>query len=516
MSRPTRASSPARPLSWTYLRGESYTSGGVVAALLALPGVTDVMPAYDSTLVEYDGGALDHGALLAAADDAGESDIGPEQKEVEIPVLYGGEHGPDLAELAARAGLEEQRAGRLHASVTYAVRAIGFAPGFPFLEGVPGPLRKERQAEPRRRVPAHSVGVAGTQTGVYPVETPGGWNLIGRALTTVYDPLREEPFLLSVGDRVRFEPAGGSGIRSPPPPPSQLPLLPEEPMRPVLAVARQGLHDIVVDLGRLRVGRFGLARAGAMDWRAARLANLIVGNPAGAPLLEMTGTGPRLAVLADTVLAVTGPALAPELGSRSVDAYRGLRVAPGMEVGFTGTGEGVRSYLAVAGGLEVARFLGSASTDTRGLVGRPLRVGDVLGNDPVGPRVAGRGFRPHSFRFEPHAGMGRRRTTAGVRIRPGPQADPDAWSALLAGTFEVTAADRVGLRLAGWAVPGGEVRSEGTPLGAVQVPPGGDPLVLLNDRGTLGGYAKPAVVHPADLPVLAQLREGDLLRFRAA
>src|SRR5690606_13656132 len=128
------------------------------------------------------------------------------------------------------------------------------------------------------RVPAHSVGVAGAQSGVYPVPSPGGWNLIGRALTPVYDPHRDEPFLLQVGDRLRLKRVrAGPRVRVPPDP-QPLDLLPPDPALPALAVLEAGLLDLVVDAGRLRAGRFGLARGGALDGPAARLANLLVGN----------------------------------------------------------------------------------------------------------------------------------------------------------------------------------------------------------------------------------------------
>src|SRR5690606_21570971 len=163
--------------------------------------------------------------------------------------------------------------------------------GFPYSAGRPELLRRTRMPAPRGRVPAHSVGVAGHQTGVYTVETPGGWNLIGRALRAVYDPHRDEPFLLRAGDRVRFSVAS-AGDGAVPGPPGVLPLLPQESARPVFSVLRAGLSDIVVDAGRFLVGRFGLARGGPVDAPAARLANLLVGNHPYAPLLEMTATGP--------------------------------------------------------------------------------------------------------------------------------------------------------------------------------------------------------------------------------
>lgn len=506
---------PVERLAFTYLRGEHYTRPGVVEALLELQGVTDVLPGYESTLVEFDATNLTPAKVTSAADRAGEREAAAAPREVEIPVLYGGEHGPDLRDTALAAGLSDAEAAELHASAEYVVRALGFAPGFPFMAGVPELLRRPRMPAPRGRVPAHSVGVAGHQTGVYTVETPGGWNLIGRSLRAVYDPHRDEPFLLKAGDRVRFSVAS-AGDGAVPEPPGVLPLLPQEPAGPVFSVLRAGLSDIVVDAGRFLVGRFGLARGGPVDAPAARLANLLVGNQPYAPLLEMTATGPTLAALADIVVAVTGPALVPVVGGEVMDAYRGFRVTKGGELSLKPTGVGARSYLAIAGGLESEAFLGSASTDTRGLIARPLIAGDLLGAATSRGAVPGRSFRPHEFRVVRHAGRSVSRPVATVRVVRGPQFHPDAWQQLLSGQFEVAAASRVGLRLAGRSVPGGEVTSEGVPLGAVQVPPGGDPLVLLHDRGTLGGYVKPAVVVPSDLAVLAQLREGDRLRFRAA
>lgn len=517
-----RESVPAA-LAWTYLRGEDYTRPAVVDALLALPGVTDVVPAYDSTFVEFDPGRLRREEIVAVAERAGAVEHATPSREIELPVLYGGEHGPDLEGVAERAGLSTTAAAELHASAEYVVRALGFAPGFPFMTGIPEPLRSPRRGAPRRLVPAHSVGIAGHQTGVYPVETPGGWNLIGRTLDALYDPHRDEPFLLGVGDRVRFRVATPGASVAPPPPPEPLSLLPEEPAIPAFSVLEAGLHDIVVDGGRFRVGRFGLARSGPVDAPSARLANQLVGNEPGAPVIEMTLTGPVLEALADAVIAVAGSALEPVVCGDTAEPYRGLLVKAGTELRFRPSDRGARSYLAVAGGVQLGEFLGSSSTDSRGLIGRPLREGDVLGLPARRSVVAGRSFAPYTRRYEvrPTSTSTRperplsSRPVVRIRLLPGPQHDPSAWVALLSGEFTVSAADRVGLRLSGPPVPGGEVTSEGTPIGAVQVPPGGGPMVLLQDRGTLGGYAKPAVVHPRDLPVLGQLREADTLRFVA-
>jgi inhibitor of KinA len=123
---------------------------------------------------------------------------------VEIPVCYGGDLGPDLPRVADHNGLAEQDVAYIHAAPTYRVSLIGFSPGFPYLGGMSDKLTTPRQASPRIAVPAGSVGIAGVQTGIYPVESPGGWQLIGRTPISIFDPERSPAALLNMGDRVRF------------------------------------------------------------------------------------------------------------------------------------------------------------------------------------------------------------------------------------------------------------------------------------------------------------------------
>jgi KipI family sensor histidine kinase inhibitor len=131
----------------------------------------------------------------------------PEGDTIEIPVRYGGPDGPDLEEVASRHGLTSADVVELHAGARYRVLFLGFAPGFAYLGGLPAAIATPRRASPRERVPAGSVGIAGEQTGVYPLSMPGGWNLIGRTDLVLFDPLRPEPALLRPGAPVRFVPA---------------------------------------------------------------------------------------------------------------------------------------------------------------------------------------------------------------------------------------------------------------------------------------------------------------------
>lgn len=130
----------------------------------------------------------------------------PESRTIEIPVIYGKDAGPDLALVAHHANLSEKQVVELHASVDYVVWFLGFQPGFPYLGGLPAALATPRRAEPRVSVPAGSVGIGGVQTGIYPLQSPGGWNLIGRTDLPLFNPALSEPVLLRPGDTLRFIP----------------------------------------------------------------------------------------------------------------------------------------------------------------------------------------------------------------------------------------------------------------------------------------------------------------------
>ncbi|GGD10196.1 hypothetical protein GCM10011513_04570 [Franconibacter daqui] len=130
----------------------------------------------------------------------------PPSRQVTLPVIYGGDMGPDLADVARHTGLSEKQVVEQHAAGEYIVYFVGFQPGFPYLGGLPAALATPRRAEPRLSVPAGSVGIGGNQTGVYPLPTPGGWQIIGRTPQALFDPTHEPPGLLMPGDTVRFVP----------------------------------------------------------------------------------------------------------------------------------------------------------------------------------------------------------------------------------------------------------------------------------------------------------------------
>lgn len=446
----------------------------------------------------------------------------PEPRIVAIPVCYGGEHGPDLERLAIEKGMDVATLVRLHSEPTYGVLQLGFMPGFPYLEGLPPELATPRLGTPRASIPAGSVAIGGDQTGIYPLSSPGGWHLVGRTPLRLFDPGAPEPFLLSAGDAVRFQPIcaadferiaaarGSRGTAS-----AAAAADGDAEASPLLEVVKPGFLTTVQDDGRRGYLARGLPAAGALDPYSHRLGNALLGNAPGDGSLEITLPGLRLRAVRRGLVAVTGADLGATLGGAAMPLWQSVAVPAESEIAFTRLGSGCRAYLAVAGGIRVPQVLGSRSTylpaGLGGLDGRALRAGDVLRAGPQG-REAGRrlpdGLRPE-WPEEPV-----------VRALPGPQWDrfgSESQGTLLGEAWTVTPrSNRMGYRLRGRPLAASSHDIAPAPLveGDVQVPGDGQPIVLLADRQTTGGYARIATVIGADIPLVAQLRPGQRIRFR--
>jgi biotin-dependent carboxylase-like uncharacterized protein len=282
----------------------------------------------------------------------------------------------------------------------------------------------------------------------------------------------------------------------------------------VLTVLASGPLATVQDRGRPGWASIGVTRSGAADRAAAALANRLVGNGPSAAVIEGTAGGLRVRAERTVLVAVTGAPAPLAVDGRPAPLNSPVTLRPGAELALGLPAVGLRTYLAVRGGIDVPEVLGSRSTDTlSGLGPEPLRAGTVL---RIGSLAAA----------EPVVDVAAVRPPAAdpvVRVLPGPRRDwllPAAWSALISAQWTVSAdSDRVGLRLTGPRLDRArtdELPSEGLLPGAIQVPPDGAPVLFLADHPVTGGYPVPAVVVTADLPAVAQLRPGDTLRFRAA
>ncbi len=474
-----------------------------------LPGLVESVPAFRSLLIVVDPAQADLAEVARQIEErltAPHSEAPPARTH-EIPVAYGGEAGPDLQEVAARAGLEAAQAAALHAAGDYTALMLGFAPGFAYLGLVDPRLELPRRSTPRPRVPAGSVAVANRLTAVYPSPTAGGWHLLGRTAARLFDPSRDPPAAIALGDRVRFHPAEGGNDAPEPPGVTAL------PARPTIEVLDGGLLTTVQDLGRTGFRRYGVTSGGAADRAALVAANRAAGNSDGAAALECTVHGPTLRFVAAARVAITGGDLGAllerdDLGPWPVPQRVPVLARRGNVLRFTGRRNGCRAIVALEGGIDVPIVLGSRSTDLAGrfggFAGRALRAGDVLGAG-----TAWTGATP----FSPApAGLG---DVARVRVVLGPQSDhftDGTLRAFFGAAWSVgPSSDRIGLRLSGPHLPHAgpaEIVSDGMLPGSIQVPPDGQPIVMLADAPTTGGYPKLGSVVAADLDALAQLLPG--------
>ena len=284
-------------------------------------------------------------------------------------------------------------------------------------------------------------------------------------------------------------------------------------------VVKGGWLTTVQDLGRYGYQQYGVPIAGAMDRFSAIVANRLVGNSDYAALLELTLKGPELQFEEDSVIAVTGADLSPTINGSSVPLWESIAIQRGSRLSFGTKRAGSRAYLAIAGGIDVPSILGSRSThcasETGGFQGRPLKPGDILSGGSSGKSVD----RLIGKRL-PDRLLPRYEQSIPLRIVPGPQQDfflKQSLAALTEATYTVSPqSDRMGYRLSGPNIihkSSMPFISDGTAMGALQVPSDGQPILLMADRQTTGGYPKIAVVISTDLPLAAQLAPGDSITF---
>ncbi|MGX1162898.1 KipI family sensor histidine kinase inhibitor [Arthrobacter sp. SLBN-100] len=545
-----------RPVGTTAVLAE-LTGLHDVLALQALllehpfPGQVDVLAAAETVLVKADSpqSARRIEARLPELDLTvqGQAD----GKLVQIETVYDGE---DLAEVGRLTGLGVEGVVAAHTGQVWTVAFGGFAPGFGYMVGENESLEVPRRSSPRTAVPAGSVALAGNYSAVYPRQSPGGWQLIGRTAARMWDLGREQPALAAPGDRVQFlavrelvevpdRPAGAPNAQVPAVQDSAAhePAVHEPAVPSGLRILSPGLQSLIQDLGRHGHGSLGVSAAGALDRSSLRRANRIVGNQPGAAVVETVAGGLRVQAVGDQVLAVTGapvaltvapPSDVPGTGTAQDDTAEDdggrsgqVRHAP-MATAFAlldgevltlGAPErGFRTYLAVRGGVEAEPVLGSRSTDTMSGIGpAPLAAGgfiqagkatssNVVGNPEVQPDYPDTGVTV-------------------LDIVPGPRDDwfdAAALESLCTQDWTVTPrSNRVGMRLDGDPLErgrNGELASEGTVAGALQVPPEGQPVLFLADHPLTGGYPVVAVVVDHQLDLAAQVPIGGRIRFRWA
>lgn len=495
-------------------------------ALLAeqpLPGQLDVLAAAETVLVTADSSVS---ARRIAAQLLQLDLVAPEQLDgglVVIDTVYDGE---DLAEVGELTGLGVTGVITAHTGQVWTVAFAGFAPGFGYLVGENQLLEAPRRSSPRTAVPAGSVALAGNYSAVYPRRSPGGWQLIGRTGARMWDLDREQPALAAPGSRIRFRAVRESVSLASSPACETAPQHPAHQVAAGLRILTPGLQSLIQDLGRHGHSGLGVSAAGALDRGSLRRANRLVGNAPSAAAIETVAGGLTVQAVGDQVLAVAGApselTITSVAGADAEPARRTVAVAApfalldGETLSIGAPERGFRSYLAVRGGVDAVPVLGSRSTDTMSGIGpAPLARGQQLatGGDAESGVVGDPELQPDF----PGAGV------TVLDVVPGPRADwfdQAALDSLTGQQWQVKPqSNRVGMRLDGAPLRrsrDGELASEGTVAGALQVPPEGLPVLFLADHPITGGYPVIAVVVDSQLDLAAQIPIGGTIRFRWA
>ncbi len=502
-------------------------------ALRARPiaGVLEVVPAARTLLLTCQRGAVALPALAAAlraraaeaVADTGAAQAVLPGRLVEIPVRYDGE---DLPEVAERLGISVQEVIARHTGQPWQAAFAGFAPGFVYLAGGHPCFQLPRRSAPRTRVPAGAVALAGGFSAVYPAASPGGWQLIGVTGVPMWDMRRAEPAYVQPGFRVQFRDACAPGVHISLPArqesePDQAPA-PVDKAQAAIEVVAPGVQTLVQDGGRHGMAGLGIAPSGALDAPSMRAANRLVGNPVDACVLESLPGGLQLRCHGRATLAVTGAAVPLTLRAADgrawpVPSHACVALDDGDILAFGAPRAGVRSYVAVRGGWQVAPVLGSCATDTLAHIGPPaLQAGQRLAVGAVPAAALQATQAAEAPPPWPRAG-----DEVVLDVVLGPRTDwftPEALARLARQPWRVTPqSNRVGMRLEG-AQPlprsrTDELPSEGTVHGAIQVPANGQPVLFLADHPLTGGYPVIGAVASHHLGLAAQIPVGCSVRF---
>lgn len=537
-----------------------------------LDGVKDVLPTYASLFVNFDPLKVSRSEVekwCLEVSTSGSSDADQSSTDsgrlIEIPVHYGGEGGPDIEEAAKIAGLSSaDDVIRIHSGGDYRVYFLGFLGGFPYLGGLDEVLAKvPRLTTPRMRLPKGTVGIAGGQTGVYTISTPGGWYCLGRTPMNLFEPSQDPPAKLRAGDKIKFIPTDGEIVEQ-----EVKEQAAPVPASPWIEILSPGALATVQDMGRRGYARHGVSRSGAADDLALRMGNALLGNAETDAGIEVTMGGMKVRCLDSCAIALTGAdcgATVKQPGSketRALPVNEVVQLQKDDELKLDYAKDGMRSYLCVQGGVDVPVVLGSRSTDIRGglggFLGRAFTKGDTVGRiASAGSPATGSKSAHDPLRSGGVDEAGKK--TWQIRVLPGP-AHPSTEEAQVPGyqlqsvldcKFIVSSrADRMAVvlnqegkaeadaaqakikqlegvpyGLSEYELPellmrnlnppliGGQQMSEGTGSGTIQLPPDGNPVILLAEHQTTGGYKVPAVVIQADMWQVGQMKPGDSVRL---
>lgn len=426
------------------------------------------------------------------------------QNLVSIPVCYEDEWAPDLDLVASLNGLSKEAVIAMHQQQVYKVYMMGFLPGFAYMGVLDNVIAAPRKPTPRAKVEAGSVGIAGRQTGIYPLDAPGGWQIIGRTPYTLFDPEKPNPFLLKTGDRVQFYAISNTSFAQTKLLPKEQPLTDTTSVPAGAEVLKPGPYSSIQDQGRFGFRAYGVPVGGAMDGWSHQVANALVGNTPQAATLECTMGGLVLQFKKATMIALTGGGTVV-INGNTADFNRSHFVFPNdiLEIQFNQ--QGIRTYLAVQGGFAAEKRMGSRSVSPMAGIGAPLKKGDWLRFEQVqlldSQEITGLGTVPHS---------------SNIQVFRGPEFDwltPESQERFYTQPFTLSQRfDRMGAHLQGEHLvlnTARELLSTAVSAGTIQCTPNGQLILLLQDCQTTGGYPRVGQIAAVDLPIVAQWIPGE-------
>ena len=439
------------------------------------------------------------------------SDSTKGKEVISIPVCYDDEFGYDLDFIASNSKLTKKQVIEIHQQQVYDVYMMGFLPGFAYMGSVDDAIATARKSTPRASVEEGSVGIAGKQTGIYPLKSPGGWQIIGRTPFCLFDLKKQDPFLFKTGDRVKFQPISKDEFHKIKKEQLQVADIKEEQTIADTIVIKPGIYSTIQDAGRFGYQSYGVPISGAIDQVAYHTANALAGNEKNGACIECTMGGLQLQFKKNAVIAITG-AGAAYVNGQLIRSWQPLSVSRADILEIRYNNDGLRTYIAVKGGFAANAIMNSRSVYAKAGIGAPLKKEEGLQFENLlsaNPKKITESLSVPTYNSE-----------ASIRIIAGPE---NHWmkavsiQQISSQPFTLSnQCDRMGYQLKAGSLLLNETKellSTAVTKGTIQLTPSGQLIILMSDCQTTGGYPRVAQVAAVDLPVLAQLKPGDTIRL---
>ena len=430
---------------------------------------------------------------------------------ISTPVCYDEEFGYDLEFIAAENNLLKEEIITIHQQKEYRVYMMGFLPGFAYMGEVDDIIATPRKQTPRAIVEEGSVGIAGKQTGIYPLSSPGGWQIIGRTPLCLFNIQKQDPFLFKTGDRVKFYSIPKEEFNLIKEQQKKIPSIDQKENAAGAVVIKPRIFSTIQDGGRFGFQSYGVPVSGAMDTQAFDIANGLAGNIKNAAAIECTMGGLMIQFKKNAAIAVTGGGAA-FVNHQKIKMYQPLGVAKNDVLEIKYNNDGMRTYIAVSGGFAAPFVMNSRSCYARAGIGNSLKKEETVAFKNTAP-VSTKQMLP-GLHIPVYIG------NCVIRIIDGPENDwmtTESVQQLFIQNFILTnQCDRMGYRLQSDPLTlenNNELLSTAVTKGTIQLTPGGQLIILMSDCQTTGGYPRVAQIAAVDLSVIAQLKPGDIIQF---